>query len=88
MNTLKFFLKSLLTDKIKTIVKTILYIASVVAIVFILKFFGFFKQDPVKPPINPGDTTINTKPSKDSKEILNDIQKQIDLLKEKQSAQS
>ena len=87
MNKLKELLlsyfKNLFNNKLKSVVKFILWIASIIVIVMILKFFGFFKQEPIKPPIIPGQATNESKPSKDSKDIVNDIQKQIDFLKGK-----
>jgi hypothetical protein len=80
------FFKNLIGNKITFVVKVILYVVSIIVIVKILIFFGFFKQNPVKPPITPGKTTNQTKPSKDSKEVINNIQKQLDFLKGRKNA--
>lgn len=81
------YFKGKITDKLKLfgfIKNIVLYIVSIVIIVYVLRFFGFFKDTPVKPPITPGNVTVVTKPSKDNTDkVLNGIQKQRDLLKGK-----
>ena len=88
MNKVKKFILKLfkISDKITFVTKTILYILSVIGIIAILKFCGFFKeQKDDNVPITPGDVTIVTKPSNDSNEILINIQNMIDFLEKRKS---
>ncbi len=73
-------LKKLFIDNPKSTIKGVGYIISIIVIIFVLKYFGCFKETIIQNPITPGPTTNLSKPSKDSGEILVNIQNMIDFI--------